>query len=183
MVVTYPGVDVLAAPLEAADIGENQFDLVVAATSFHWVDQKVGLTKVGAAVKPRGWVAIWWTLFRDPGHPDDFAEAVEQILGHPTRGVFDEAGRPPFQLDTEHRERDLSHWAGLIDVQSELFHWPCALDPNQARALYASMATVLRRPRAEQQRLLDAIEQLAADRFGGDVERRFVSALYTGRRP
>jgi hypothetical protein len=45
------------------------------------------------------------------------------------------------------------------------------------------MATVLRRPRAEQQRLLDAIEQLAADRFGGDVERRFVSALYTGRRP
>jgi hypothetical protein len=45
------------------------------------------------------------------------------------------------------------------------------------------MATVLRRSPTEQERLLDAIEQLAVDRFGGVVERRFVTALYTGRRP
>jgi hypothetical protein len=57
------------------------------------------------------------------------------------------------------------------------------LSAQQAKALYASMATVLRRPPIEQDRLLDAIEQLAAKRYGGVVDRRFVTALYTGRRP
>lgn len=177
-----PHVGVVGAPFEDALIPEATYDLAVAATSFHWVEQELGLAKLGRALKTGGWVALWWTVSRDPGHPDSFAEAVEQILGPATRGTFDESGRPPFQLDEEHRKRDLAAWAGLVDVQSELFHWPCLLSPAQARALYASMATVLRRPLDEQVRLLDAIEHLAADQFGGMVERRFVTALYTGCR-
>ncbi len=57
----------------------------------------------------------------------------------------------------------------------------CTLSAQKANALYASMATVLRRPPIEQDRLLDAIEQLAAQQYGGVVERRFVTALGTGR--
>ncbi|MGH9080799.1 MAG: class I SAM-dependent methyltransferase [Acidimicrobiales bacterium] len=182
MITTYPEVEVLATSLEDAVIAKGEHNLVAAATSFHWVDQRIGLTKVGESLKQGGWAAIWWTLFRDPGRPDEFATAVERILGPDTRGAFDEAGRPPFQLDAEHRRRDLSEWGGLVDVESELFHWPCVLDPARARALYASMATVLRRPHDEQERLLDAIEQVVSDRFGGAVERRFVTAIYTGRR-
>jgi hypothetical protein len=45
------------------------------------------------------------------------------------------------------------------------------------------MATVIRRPPSEQQVLLDQIEVLATDTFGGRVERNFVTALYTGRCP
>jgi hypothetical protein len=45
------------------------------------------------------------------------------------------------------------------------------------------MATVIRRPRSERQALLDRVEALADDAFGGRVERNFVTALYTGRRP
>ena len=56
------------------------------------------------------------------------------------------------------------------------------LDGQQARALYASMATVLRRDPDEQTVILDSIENLAESVFGGAVERRFVTALYTGRR-
>jgi SAM-dependent methyltransferase len=178
-----PSVVVRAEPLEEAALPAETFDLVVAATSLHWVDQRIGLNKLGACLKPDGWLALWWTLFRDPGQPDSFAEAVEAILGPATRGAFDEPGRPPFQLDEEHRRRDLAEWAGLIDVQAEQMRSTCTLSSQQARALYGSMATVLRRSPTEQERLLDAIEQLAADRYGGVVERRFMTALYTGRRP
>jgi hypothetical protein len=180
---TYPDVEVVVASLEDAVLPAAAFDLSVAATSLHWVDQQIGLTKVGASVKPGGWVAIWWTLFRDPGHPDPFAAAVEQILGPSTRGAFDEPGRPPFQLDTEHRLRDLDHWAGLGQLESEQLRSGCLYTAREARALYASMATVLRRPAGEQERLLDAIEELVVEQFGGQVERRFVTAIYTGRRP
>jgi SAM-dependent methyltransferase len=180
---TYPDVEVVAASLEEAVLPAAEFDLAVAATSLHWVDQQIGLNKLGRCVRPGGWVAVWWTLFRDPGRPDPFAQAVEEILGPSTRGAFDEPGRPPFQLDREHRLRDLDRWAGLSRLESEQFHSPCVFSAREARALYASMATVLRRPAGEQERLLDAIEELVVHRFGGEVERQFVTAMYTGRRP
>ena len=179
----YPAVEVVPATIEEAALDEEGYDLAVAATSFHWVEQRTGLAKVGRCVRRGGWMALWWTLFRDPGRPDPFTEAVEQILGPTTRGAFDEPGRPPFQLDEEHRLRDLDRWAGLAELDAELLRSPQVLSAREARALYASMATVLRRTAHDQRRLLDAIEALVTDRFGGEVERQLVTAIYTGRRP
>jgi SAM-dependent methyltransferase len=175
--------DVVISSFEEADITPAGFDLAVAATSFHWVDQELGLSKLGRAIRPGGWVALWWTLFRDPDQPDEFSQAVEQILGPSTRGAFDEPGRPPFQLDESHRRRDMTGWAGLSDVTSQIISWTCELTPVQARALYASMATVIRRPLDEQRRVLDGVARLATELSEGVVTRRFVTALYTGRRP
>jgi SAM-dependent methyltransferase len=179
----WPTVEVVRSPLEEAGLSSSSFDLVVAATSFHWVDQRVGLTRLSRCLKPGGWVAMWWTLFRDPTSPDAFTQEVERMLGPATRGAFDEDGRPPFQLDREHRVRDLSVWGGMVDLTAEVVPMSLVLSTERARALYGSMATVLRRPGDEQDRLLDAIERLAEGRFGGAVERRFVTAMYTGRRP
>jgi SAM-dependent methyltransferase len=175
--------NIVSASFEDAEIEVGIFDLAVAATSFHWVDQEAGLRKLGQVIRPGGWIALWWTLFRDPSRPDPFGAAVEEVLGPATRGAFDEPGRPPFQLDYEHRKRDLVRWAAVEDVTSTLVPWTHLLTAAQARALYASMATVIRRPASEQQELLDEVERLATETFGGRVERRFVTALYLGRRP
>jgi hypothetical protein len=181
--VVSPSLDIVISSFEEADIPQASFDLGVAATSFHWIDQKVGLSKLGQVIGPAGWVALWWTLFRDPYQPDEFSQAVEQLLGPATRGAFDEPGRPPFQLDELHRRRDLTRWAGLEDVSSQVTSWTCELTPVQARALYASMATVIRRPPDEQRRILDGVVRLAAEMSEGVVKRQFVTALYTGRKP
>jgi SAM-dependent methyltransferase len=173
---------VVTSSFEEAEVTRAAFDLAVAATSFHWVDQEVGLPKLGQALRPGGWVALWWTLFRDPNQLDEFSQAVEQVLGPATRGAFDEPGRPPFQLDESHRRRDMTRWAGLDDVTSEIITWSHELTPVQARALYASMATVIRRPPDEQVRILDEVERIVKDTSDGLVRRRFVTALYTGRR-
>ena len=142
--------DVVLSSFEEVDLAGATFDLAVAATSFHWVDQEVGLTKLGRALRPGGWVALWWTLFRDPAQPDEFSQALDHILGPVTRGAFDEPGRPPFQLDDSHRRRDMTRWAGLDDVTSQVISWTCELTPAKLRALYASMATVIRRPLDDQ---------------------------------
>jgi SAM-dependent methyltransferase len=175
--------DIVHSTFEEADVARAHFDLAVAATSFHWMDQETALAKLGLALKPRGWAALWWTLFRDPQQTDEFSRAVEQVLGPTSRGAFDEPDRPPFQLDESHRRRDLRRWAGLEDVTSEVTTWDHELTPPQARALYASMATVIRRAPDEQERILSAVERIATETTGGLVRRRFVTALYTGRRP
>jgi SAM-dependent methyltransferase len=174
---------VLEATFEEAPLAEDVFDLAVAATSFHWVDQEPGLTKLGRAVRPGGSVALWWTLFQDPTALDEFSFAADEVLGPRTPAVFEEPDRPPFQLDTEHRLRDLARWGHLEGLESEIIAEPRALDARQVRALYASVALVLRRSPEERAAVLDDLEALVHQRFGGRVERTFVTALYTGRRP
>lgn len=175
-------VHVIESTLEDADIPERSFDLAVAATAFHWVDQEVGLRKVGRAVRPGGWVALWW-LFGDRENPDEFHQAAEQLVGRTAGVAFNEPGRPPFQLDREHRLRDMRRWAGLVDLVDEYFPFNVVMTPPQARALYSSTGAVLSRPESERHVLLHAIERLAQDQFGGRVERHFLTAMYTGRRP
>lgn len=181
---TVPGaLEVVESTIEEVDLDEGGFDLAVAATSFHWVRQQTGLEKIASSLRPGGWCALWWTLFRDPTSSDEFSRAVEGLLGPNTRGAFDEPGRPPFQLDIDRRIDDMHRWGELEDVSAETFRTTCTLDAGEVRDLYGSMATVLRRSRAEQGDLLRAVETLVIEGFGGQVERQFVSALYTGRRP
>ena len=174
--------DVVTSSLEDAELAPGHFDLAVGATSFHWVDQELGLSKLRNGLTSGGWVALRWTVFAIPISQTGSARPWRTSSGPATRGVFDEPGRPPFQLDESHRRRDLTRWAGLNDVKSEIITWTCVLTPVQARALYATMATVIRRSPEEQLRILDEVERITTELPGGIVRRRFVTAIYTGRR-
>ena len=173
-------VEIITETFERAPLPQHSFDLAVAATSFHWVDQAAGMPKLGRVIRPGGWAALWWTIFDDPGREDAFRAA----LGART-GTEDPGGQrnARFQLDAGSRRRDLTELAGLIDVTANLIRWTADLDTAQLRALYASMIRIRRLPPGDQRRILDQISQLADSDFGGRVRRPFVTALYTGRRP
>ena len=173
-------VEIVAGTFEQAPLPQDRFDLAVAATSFHWVDQAVGLPRLGQVIRPGGWAAVWWTIFDDPDRPDPFRAALREQTGDEDPGR-QRAAR--FQLDAESRRRDLAERAGLSDVTADLIRWTVDLDTAQLRALYGSMIRIRRRPAADRQRLLDEISLLADRDFGGLVQRPFRTILYTGRRP
>ena len=50
---------------EDVDLREENFDLGVAATSFGWLEPKTALSKIHAHLRPGGWWAMWWNIFRD----------------------------------------------------------------------------------------------------------------------
>ncbi len=174
---------VVEVTLEEAELEEGAFDLIVAATSFHWVDQEAGLHQVARALRPGGAVALWWTLFQDPTALDAFSHAAAEVLGPARVFEFEDPDRPPFQLDTEQRLHDLTRWGGLVDAEAEIIETPTELDAAQVRALYASVATVLRLAPDERTKVLDRLEALVREQFGGRIERLFVTALYTARKP
>lgn len=45
---------------EEAKIKNDSVDLVLAATSFHWVDEKIGYEKIRSALKEKGCLALLW---------------------------------------------------------------------------------------------------------------------------
>ena len=166
---------------EDADLPLHAYDLAVAATSFHWVEQPAGMRQLRRVLRPGGWLAIWWMLFDDPENPDDLTRVVEARLG-PSPGAVPSTGGAPFQLDTVTRTAELIA-AGFLDATADIIHTSHNLDAPAARALYASMAIVLRLPVDEQQDVLNMVEAVVRDQFGGRLQRRMVTALYTARNP
>lgn len=173
-------VEIIPGTFEQAPLPQHRFDLAVAATSLHWVDQGTGIPKLGRVIRPGGWAAVWWTIFDDPYRRDAFRDALRVRTGDGDPGGQRNAR---FQLDAAARCRDLAERAGLTDVNGNLIRWTAELDTAQLRAPYASMIKIRRLPADGQRRILDQICLLADHDFAGWVHRPFVTAMYTGRRP
>lgn len=174
--------EVRIAPLEEANLPLTSFDLAVAASSFHWVEEDVGLSKVFAALRPGGWVALWWTLFGEGGKPDAFITAtsplLEDLQTSPTRG---EKGRPAHALDSETRLRALRA-AGFEGPEHEVVRWATHWDTEGIRALYGTFSPIARLDEARKKEILDGVARVAERDFGGRVERTLITSLYTARR-
>src|SRR4051812_22112915 len=74
------GLEIVVATFEDVDLPPESFDLVAAATSFHWLDPDVTLPKIARVLRPGRWLAVWWNVFGDPTLADPFHEATESLL-------------------------------------------------------------------------------------------------------
>lgn len=172
----------IVSTLEDADLGEGGFDLAVCASSLHWLDPVVGIRKLGACLRPDGWLVAFWNVFGDRERADPFHEATADLLAglaespsHPTAAV-------PFALDREARRRSFAAARADRDFTVEWIRWTLVQSPRDVRALYATFSPIARLPASEREPLLDELAALAGDRFGGEVARPMVTPVYLGRR-
>jgi SAM-dependent methyltransferase len=176
-------IDVRIVALEDADLPTDAFDLALAASSFHWVEEDTGLLKLRSALRPRGWLALWWTLFGEGERPDAFIRATSPLLegltASPSRG---EEGRPPHALDSDARLAALAT-AGFEDAEHEIVRWTASWDTDGIRALYGTFSPIARLDERHKERILNGVARIAERDFGGRVERTLLSSVYTARRP
>ena len=175
-------VEVVNASFEAADLPPGAFDLGIAATSFHWVDPATGLARAHDLLRPGGIWAMWWNLVHDPAG-DAFSRALLPILCDVTlppslRG----ATHDHYALRTDDRIADLRD-AGFVDVAATILSFDLPMSAARIRALYATFSMVRRLDPLQRSSMLDAIERVAMDDFGGTVARTFRTPLYIARKP
>lgn len=176
-----PGVVVKNETFEGVRLRAERFDIGVAATSFHWVeDQRRGLRKVHRLLRPGGAWAMWWNIFGDPLGEDAFHEATGQMMSERT-GVDPASRRGWFPLEAEERTAELEG-AGFVAVRHEVIHFTHRSSPEETRALYATFSNVTRLPEAERESVLDEIARVAREEFGGMVERPMLTSVYTCRK-
>jgi len=168
----------------------ESFDLIVAATSFHWVPPEAGLPRCADLLRPSGWLALWWTYYGDPDRPDPFRDALIPIFEELAPSLIETfpglafAGAHPYALDIEQRIAEIDATARFGPVQHEVIPWTGRHTPAGLRALFASYSPCLALPPTDRAQVLDAIEHLATDTFAGLVERPYLTLIYlTPRRP
>ena len=178
--------DVIVGPFEDVDLPASRSDLVAAATSFHWVPAEPGLQRCGASLRVGGFLALWWNYFGDPDRADPFHEAIQPLLHRHAPQLIDNGsagvGAHPYALDTEARTAEIDRTGLFGPVTYDVVSWTGVHSAGELRRMFASFSPWLALEPSIRDRLLDDLEQLAVDKFGGVVERPYLTPLYTAER-
>jgi len=73
----FSGLSFQTSTLEQAELS-SPFDIVLAASSFHWIDQKRGVQRIEELLVPNGFVVLLWN--KEPQPMAHQAEAVEHAF-------------------------------------------------------------------------------------------------------
>jgi hypothetical protein len=176
-------IEVMVAAFEDVEVPEATFDLAASATAFHWVDTAVGLTKCARALQGDGWLALWWTIFGDPDRPDPFHDALQPVLQAKAPHLLEkEAGRRAYALDLAARTSQIERIGMFRPVEHEVLCWEGRHDATGLRRMFATFAAWIALPEPLRTDLLDNVERLARDEFGGMVARPYRTLLYLAQR-
>lgn len=181
--------EVVVGAFEEVELEAESFDLVAAATSFHWVPNQSGLQRCADLLRADGWLALWWNFYGDPSRPDPFNDALLPILrqvapalldvpGEPTLGT----GVPAYALDVGARVSEIEASRRFGPVQHELISWTGRHGAEEIRAMFASFSPWLALPEHQRTLALDALERLATEDFNGIVERPYLTPVFLAQR-
>lgn len=157
--------------------GAGSFDLIVAATAFHWLEAGPALGDVRRLLKPGGSFAMWWNVFSEPGE-DPLFEALFDGLARPPSMLSDQH----YSLDADARTSDLAA-AGLTAIEHVMLERRIAMTPASLRALFATFSAVRHLPAEQREARLDAVEAQALRERGERFDRIFQTPLYIARSP
>jgi SAM-dependent methyltransferase len=167
---------------EDADLPSHGFDLVAAATSFHWLDPDVAIDKIARVLKPGGYAALWWNLFGDADREDPFHDATQSLLADLAVSPSGAPNTLPFALDRKAREAEFARSGKFGAVEYMQTRWTLTLNTRQVGQLYGGFSHIQRLPETERIEVLERLMAVAESDFGGTVRRNMVSAIYLARR-
>ena len=172
-------VEVQINSFEDVELPIGSFDLGIAATSFHWLEPTVALAKVAKLLRPGGWWAMWWNLYRSPEGLDAFSKSISHLYEKFQISSSDDSVMP-FGLEVGQRLKEIEG-AGLVDSQFELICWNVKMSAQRTRALYSTFSPIRKLHLEDQTAFLDALERIAANEFNGEIERTFMTPIYTAQ--
>ncbi|BCJ62589.1 methyltransferase type 11 [Micromonospora endophytica] len=167
------------------DDSGRRFDVLVAASSWHWVDPRVGWRRAHAVLRPGGWLALLGhVVVRRPNEPEVYAETADLherfSPGNP------DWGHPP--VADEVRATDMG-WGPVTDP-GDLFGPPTVrwyptvqwFTGEGFADLLRSLSPYRKLDRDVREPLLDAVAERIRTRMGDRVARRYLSVLRLGQR-
>ncbi len=177
----FPQVEGIEGAFEdwASRTRDDTFDVVFAATSWHWIDPAVRYQRAHALLRRGGHLAFWSALQVFPPGGDPFFREMQE--------VYQEIGEPPLsswprpgELPDERAEIAAS---GLIDpVLVRHFDWELTYDAESYIRLLETFSDHIARASWKRERLRAEIRRRLLLREDGKLRRHWGAALHVARR-
>lgn len=156
------------------------FDLVAAATAWHWPDPDTKYARAAAMLRPGGHLAFWAALHARGSDPDPFVEELTDVY----RAIG-------FKRPEHHR----GGWDGLADNRAEIessgrfevtlirrFTWESVFDADGYIALADTFSSHIAMSDEQRATLYAAIRERLARRPDGRLRYLWGSVLHVARR-
>jgi SAM-dependent methyltransferase len=177
---TFPRAEVVTAVFEEWPLPDEPFDVVFAATAFHWIDPAVRMSRSAAALRPGGLLATVST-HHVAGGTDEFFVRVQE---HYER--WDPSAEPGFrQPRADEVPVDDAEVLAAPEFEAPVFHrytWDVTYTTAEYLDLLLTYSVTRSLPAGDRGRLLQAIGRLIDDGFGGRIVKRYLSELRLARR-
>jgi SAM-dependent methyltransferase len=158
-----------------------RFDLVFAATAWHWIDPAVGYLNAWRALRPGGHLAFWSATHVFPDGGDPFFAELQEIYDEIGEGMPPGSPQPrPGELDEATAQIEAS---GLFDVvRVRHFDWERVYDADGYIALLDTFSGHIAMEDWQRDRLYGEIRRRLAERPDGTLRRGWGAVLHVARR-
>jgi SAM-dependent methyltransferase len=178
----YPAVQVVTANFETwRPQPPAAFDLVFAATAWHWIDPAAGYPQAWRLLRPGGQLAIWNQAHVFPDGGDSFFAEIQDVYdeigeGMPPGTLCDRPGEVP----DSRAEIEASGLFG--DVAVRQFDWSVSYDADGYLRLLDTFSGHIAMAEWQRQRLYGEIRRRLGQRPDGMLRRHWGSVLHVARR-
>jgi SAM-dependent methyltransferase len=178
----FPDVQIVSQAFEDWQPPDGQrFDLVFAATSWHWIDPAVGYQLAWRWLRPGGHLAIWDSGHVLPADGDPFFPAIQEVYdevgeGVPPGTVFPVPGRLPTL-------RPAIEGSGLFSITDTTeFIWALRYTAEEYIALLDTFSGHIDMAQWQRDRLYGEIRRRLAARADGTLRRHWGAVLHVAQR-
>jgi SAM-dependent methyltransferase len=159
----------------------DRFELVFAATAWHWIDPAVRYQRAWAALRPGGHLAFWEAAHVVPDGGDPFFQELQEVYDEINEGLpAGSAWLRPGELPERTDEIEAS---GLFEVtRVRQFDWELRYDAESYIALLDTFSGHIAMADWQRDRLYGEIRRRLSLRPDGTVRRHWGGVLHVARR-
>ncbi|MCH8161024.1 MAG: class I SAM-dependent methyltransferase [Chloroflexi bacterium] len=177
----HPRLDVVVAKFEDAELEAGAFDLVLAATSFHWLDKETRFQTCHDLLRPGGTLAVIHTNQIESTADGGFFARVQPVYDRHQEN--DPRYAPPAEDDLRPPEYDGLVASGLFkDVTLHKYRWDQRYTSSEYGDLMRSYSGTQAMEPPQQEAMIDDVCALIDAEFGGAITRPLVMTLSLGRK-
>lgn len=176
---SYPNVRFLNVAFEEWPVQAGEYDLVYAATAFHWIPPEVGYPKAALALKPGGAFALFINVLPRPcaGFYEEVQSVYSRYMPESAAKKDQPATAAAIQAQTAYMRS-----TGLFSaVEVRTYPWAETYTTAEYIQLLNTYSDHLAMEAERRRGLYEAIAGLIDKRYGGKVERPYLTELFFGR--
>lgn len=176
----FDNVDIVEASFEDWDARSASYDMVFAATAWHWIDPDVRFRRAADVLRSGGYLAFWDAVHVIPYGGDPFFEELQEIYDEIGEGV--PSGTPvprPGELADRRNEIEASRLFDVMDISQ--FDWETIYDADEYIDLLNTFSGHLAMQTWQRTRLYSEIRRRLAQRPNGRLRRHWGGVLHIAR--
>jgi SAM-dependent methyltransferase len=169
------------APFEAWEAEPESFDLVFAATAWHWIDPNVRYEKTHRLLRPGGHLAFWSAAHAFPVGFDPFFTEIQE--------VYDEIGEshgeqwpPPSPEEVADDAHEIRSSGLFEDVRVQRYVWERRYTADEYVALLETFSGHIAMRPEQRERLYSEVRTRIDSRADPRVLRHWFAILHVARR-